>query len=147
MAEMKSVYSAVRTGSLNKTVCASSFRTNSDLCHLKHKMIGFYSRDEKCLQRGTAWVFKYSGLSLVLKGLNNWSFNGKALICREKWNELFKVRYRYFKFQRAGTPLHPVLSSADTASKNISTELCCRGLRNCIWCSSYSYRRRILPNI
>jgi len=33
-------------------------RTNSDLCHLQHKLIGFYSRDEKCLQRGTDWVFK-----------------------------------------------------------------------------------------
>ena len=28
-------------------------RTNSDLCHLQHKLIGFYNRDEKCLQRGT----------------------------------------------------------------------------------------------
>ena len=33
-------------------------RTNSDLCHLQHKLLGFYSRDEKCLQRGAAWVFK-----------------------------------------------------------------------------------------
>ena len=32
-------------------------RTNSDLCHLQHKLIGFYNRDEKCLQRGTDWVF------------------------------------------------------------------------------------------
>jgi len=24
----------------------------------KHKMIGFYNRDEKCLLRGTNWVFK-----------------------------------------------------------------------------------------
>jgi len=98
---MKSVYSAVRTGSLNKAVCASflggfiflhgiSFNhlkptgymihqqfniqqlyalltlylcilylsENSDLCHLQHKLIGFYSRDEKCLQRGTDWGFK-----------------------------------------------------------------------------------------
>ena len=31
---------------------------NSDLCHLQHKLIGFYNRDEKCLQRGTDWVFK-----------------------------------------------------------------------------------------
>ena len=30
----------------------------SDLCHLQHKMTGFYNRDEKCLQRGTDWVFK-----------------------------------------------------------------------------------------
>jgi len=33
-------------------------RTNSDLCHLQHKLFGFYNRDEKCLQRGTDWVFK-----------------------------------------------------------------------------------------
>ena len=33
-------------------------RTNSDLCHLQHKLIGFYNPDEKCLQRGTHWVFK-----------------------------------------------------------------------------------------
>ena len=54
-------------------------RTNSDLCHLQHKLIGFYNRDEKCLQRGTDWGFKYiyiyiseqySGLRLVCKGLN-----------------------------------------------------------------------------
>ena len=45
-------------------------RTNSDLCHLQHKLIGFYNRDEKCLQRGTDWGFKYSGLRLVCKWLN-----------------------------------------------------------------------------
>jgi len=39
------------------------------LCHLQHKMIGFYNPDEKCLQRGTDWVFKYSGLCLVFRGL------------------------------------------------------------------------------
>jgi len=33
-------------------------RTKSDLCHLQHKLIGFYNRDEKCLQRGTDWAFK-----------------------------------------------------------------------------------------
>ena len=33
-------------------------RTNSDLCHLQHKLIGFYNRDEECLQRGTDWGFK-----------------------------------------------------------------------------------------
>jgi hypothetical protein len=39
------------------------------LCHLQHKLIGFYNRDEKCSQRGTDWVFKYSGLRFVFKGL------------------------------------------------------------------------------
>jgi len=33
-------------------------RTNIELCHLQHELIGFYDRDEKCLQRGTDWVFK-----------------------------------------------------------------------------------------
>jgi len=33
-------------------------RTISDLCHLQHKLIGFYNRDEKYLQRGADWVFK-----------------------------------------------------------------------------------------
>jgi len=28
-------------------------RRNSDLCHLQHKLIGFYNPYEKCLQRGT----------------------------------------------------------------------------------------------
>ena len=44
-------------------------RTNSDSCHLQHKLIGFYNRDEKCLQRGTDWVFKQSGLLFVFKRL------------------------------------------------------------------------------
>ena len=32
-------------------------RTNSDLCHLHHKLIDFYNRDEKCLLRGKNWAF------------------------------------------------------------------------------------------
>ena len=38
--------------------CCIYLRTNGDLCHLQHKLVGFYNRDEKCLQRGTNWVFK-----------------------------------------------------------------------------------------
>ena len=44
-------------------------RTNSDLCHLQHKLIGFYNRDEKCLLRGRDWVFKQNSLRFVFKGL------------------------------------------------------------------------------
>jgi hypothetical protein len=44
-------------------------RTNSDLCHLHNKLIGFYNREAKCLQRGTDWVFKYSILRSVFKWL------------------------------------------------------------------------------
>jgi hypothetical protein len=40
-------------------------RTNHDLCHLHKKLIGFYNRDEKCLQRGTGWVFKWGSLRSV----------------------------------------------------------------------------------
>ena len=64
---MKSVYCAVRTGSLNKAVCCIYLRKNSDLCHLYHKLIGFYNRDKKCLLRGTNWVFK---------GLTAWGLKG-----------------------------------------------------------------------
>jgi hypothetical protein len=32
-------------------------------------VIGFYSRDEKCLQRGMDWVFKYSSLFFAFKWL------------------------------------------------------------------------------
>ena len=39
-------------------VCWVDLRTNCDLCHLQHKLIGFYNRDEKCLQRGTDLGFK-----------------------------------------------------------------------------------------
>jgi hypothetical protein len=49
----------------NRTLCPHCMyvfciclRTNGDLCHLQHKLIGLYNRDEKCLQRGTNWVFK-----------------------------------------------------------------------------------------
>jgi len=44
----------------NCTLCPHCIyvRTNSDLCHLQHKLFGFYNRDEKSLQRGTDWVFK-----------------------------------------------------------------------------------------
>jgi len=45
-------------------------RTNSDLCHLQHELIGFYNRDEKFLLRGTDCVFKYSSLGFVFKRLN-----------------------------------------------------------------------------
>jgi len=39
------------------------------LCHLQHKLTGFYNRDEKFLLRGTDWVFKRSSLRFVFKGL------------------------------------------------------------------------------
>jgi len=52
-------------------------RTNSDLCHLQHKLIGFYNRDEKCLQRGTDWVFKYGSLPFIFKRLRPLVFSSR----------------------------------------------------------------------
>jgi len=58
-------------------------RTDSDLCHLQHKLIGIYNRDEKCLQRGTDWVFKLSSLCFVFKGLRTHNFRRQiACVCR-----------------------------------------------------------------
>jgi hypothetical protein len=37
--------------------------------NIQYKQIGLYNRDEKCVQRGTDWVFKYSSLRFVFKGL------------------------------------------------------------------------------
>ena len=39
-------------------VFCSYLRTNSEFCPIQRKLIGFYSRDEKCLLRGTNWFFK-----------------------------------------------------------------------------------------
>jgi hypothetical protein len=43
-------------------------RTYSDLCHLHHKLTGFYNRVEKCLLPSTDWGFKESSLRFVFKG-------------------------------------------------------------------------------
>ena len=36
---------------------------------MQHKLIGFYNRDEMCLQRCTDRVFKQSSLRFVFQGL------------------------------------------------------------------------------
>jgi hypothetical protein len=46
-------------------------RTNRDFCPVRLKLIGFYNQDEKCLLRGTNWVFNKSSLRFVFKGLMN----------------------------------------------------------------------------
>ena len=51
-------HTTVRESAVCRTFEMTYVRTNSDLCHLQHKLIGFYNRDEKCLQRGTNCVFK-----------------------------------------------------------------------------------------
>jgi hypothetical protein len=39
-------------------LCVVYLRTNSNLCHVQHKLVGFYNWDEKCLEHGMDWVFK-----------------------------------------------------------------------------------------
>ena len=58
------------------------FGANSDLCYLQYKLMGFYNRDEKCLLHGTNWVFKYSSLRFVFKGLKRSSvyYDSRLLI-------------------------------------------------------------------
>jgi hypothetical protein len=75
----------------NCTLCPHCFivfciylRTNSDLCHLQHKLIGFYNRDEKCLQRGTDWSFKC--FVIIWEQTATWA-TYKKLICFYSWDE------------------------------------------------------------
>ena len=56
-------------------------RTNSNLCHLHDKLIGFYNRDEKCLQRGKDWVFRYSGLRFIFKRLKQLTHSNATQYC------------------------------------------------------------------
>ena len=39
-------------------ICVLCLSENKQRLVPQHKLIGFYNRDEKCLQRGTDWVFK-----------------------------------------------------------------------------------------
>jgi hypothetical protein len=60
-------------------------RTNGDLCHLQHKLIGFYNRDEKCLQRCTGWVFNPLNAELnpvchLLTLLGDLTFMGPCIV-------------------------------------------------------------------
>jgi hypothetical protein len=43
-------------------------KTNSDLCPVQHKLIGFYNQDEKCLLRGTDWSLNKAVCAPSLKG-------------------------------------------------------------------------------
>jgi len=47
-------------------LCVLYLSENKQRLVSQHKLIGFYNLDDKCLQRGTGWVFKYSGLRFVL---------------------------------------------------------------------------------
>jgi hypothetical protein len=60
-------------------------------------MNAFYSRDEKCLQRGTDWVFKYSGLRLVFKGLiarHSCKVLMKLKLSRQIFEKLSRIKFR-----------------------------------------------------
>ena len=96
-------------------------RTNSVLCHLQHKLIGFYNRDEKCLQRGTDWVCKYSGLRFAFKGLNN----KKYLVAID---DLFIIQMLLSQ-RNVQTKVHLILAQNSLQifqfPRNIRRDLCC----------------------
>ena len=58
-----------------RSVFCTDLRKDRDFCFVRHKLISFYNRCGKCLQRGTDWVFKYSGLRFVFKWLNKVALN------------------------------------------------------------------------
>jgi len=66
--------------------------TNSNLCHLQHKLTGFCNRDKKCLQRGTDWGYKWSGLGLGFKGLMSFLTQSNLLVfSNNKPKQKYKV--------------------------------------------------------
>jgi hypothetical protein len=90
-------------------------RTNSDLCHLHNKLIGFCNRDEKCLLRGTDWAFKYSGLRFVCKGLK------AAVTANKGWLDFDKtVNCIIWWASEGSVQLH------DHARRDVTNLLLCR---------------------
>ena len=121
-------------------------RTNSDLCHLQHKLIGFYSRDEKCLQRGTDWVPKQSSIPFVFKGLTHIALTevGKR---HHKRNVLLLIFLLYLRFRasliyinncpkRCNTKQSIYYSASSLYMFRVSTTPIIRSTQNC----NYSLR-------
>ena len=73
-------------------------RTNSDFCPVQNTLIGFYNRDEKCLQRGTNCVFKLNSLRFVFIGLL-WNVRIFVFVyLLEDWKrkiEMYVVEWKY----------------------------------------------------
>jgi len=46
-------------------------RTNSDLCHLQHKLVGFYNPGKERLLRGTDRIFNSDSYNFVFKRLQD----------------------------------------------------------------------------
>jgi len=100
--QMKSVYSAVRTGSLNKFMCFVFIWEQTAICATYTiNWLVFYNRDEKCLQRGTDWAFKWSSLRFVCKGLMyeiiKWHFERILTVCLKEVG-LVAIKTRTWSF-------------------------------------------------
>ena len=99
-------------------------RTNSDLCHLQHKLIGFYNRDEKCLLRGTDWVLwlKQSALRLWRVKLKSSAYF--AHLISFKWLQVFEFWFSPYRFS---TILFLSVSEArtDTLTSSYATTAIC----------------------
>jgi hypothetical protein len=79
-------------------------RTNSDLCHLQNKLIGLYNRDEKCLQRGTDWVFKYRSQHFVFCLLLTSGTGAKAPVALQPLGLLYALFSRSSHCRRKMSP-------------------------------------------
>ena len=53
-----------------QTVTSATYSINWLVFITEMKSVGFYNQDEKCLLRSMNWVFKWSSLHFVFKGLN-----------------------------------------------------------------------------
>ena len=62
-------------------------RTNSDLSHLQHKLIGFYNRDEKFLLRGTNWLLNKAVCCIYLRTKSDLCHLQHKLIGFYNWDE------------------------------------------------------------
>jgi len=83
-------------------------RTNSDLCHLLHKLIGFYKRDEKFLQRCTLWCINCSFLDRVFKWIDS---QIPLSLTANQYNPKFKCHQK----RTIMNPVQPRLTATYTA--------------------------------
>ena len=80
-----------------------------DLCHLQHKLIGFYNRDGKFLLLGMNCAFRYSTLRFIFKRLMQiWHTESVSFLHFYAWfcfittitnmQEIYKKIWRYERF-------------------------------------------------
>ena len=145
---VKSVYCAVRTGCLNKTVCSIYLRTNRDLCFLYHKLIGFYKPDEMFLKSGTDWVFKSECYSFVLKELMNVCsicLTLHNILCgSEKILRIFPIQLKNFPLYNRFLKLYSPVSLSVPIVKRYTMLRSANKVNLCFYCGSQN-KQSLIP--